>query len=252
MKFGMNLKHFPMLILASVLFTYGCGDSDKWPNLAQRSGMGSPMRYGTDKIKIKLQDIYLQIPENCLDSPIEDKGHDRDYIIDDSLLMAFILPQLDCRTQNNKGDFQKVGVGHPLLMVLIHSSGPHTDVNSAFEKIYMINTTGTSDYVPNSIKDKKINKDFLIFSYKLNHSTLSGPDDYQDAQKSLRTSSYIICGRKYWIGNRYTVPSCEHSFIYKGKMVDIHYQAEYATKWREIEISLIKKLNNFYVSQGKQ
>lgn len=244
LKYSNKISKF--IIILSFLGLLSCDDSNV-PEVISRSGMGSPMRYDAEPIKIRVKGNYFIVPANCFDSPIETSGYDNGYAIDDSALWTMLWPLLQCRNQENARGYQKTGQSRPRLDILIQGVSKNVDKTKVFEKHYddRVKAPGA---ISNAVVTKRaIDDDSLRFTVIGQRAGLPKGDlDFYDIIKEKNRLSYTICSRSY--PNRKVGPkvgNCTSYFIYKDLFIDVHYGRGWLSQHGEIEASIIRKLEDF-------
>lgn len=257
-----------LLLLTLILGTLLAGCDNKNSAIA-RSGMASPMRYDEEPIKQRLKGNYFTVPANCYDSPLEVEGNDQGYTIDDSALLVMLLPDLQCRTRQNKALFQVTGPKMRWMLVLIQGFG-RVDHVKAFNKVFdfLSCNDGRSTCVAGSRRLVEQNAGFnhLEFDKLEYHSRPAFRDGNGEMVETVELKpvisdvyyqkdrhSYTICERPYIgkrRGSRMMRPMCRQNFLYRNIQIQLSYARNFLRYRDGIELLVKEKLNSFLSSRS--
>lgn len=84
------------------------------------------MRTDEEPIHVKSGGDYMVIPANCFDAQIDREGpDDRGFMPVGDILLTMLLPDLACRSVENKKSFQESGKRSPMIELLFQTLGPN-------------------------------------------------------------------------------------------------------------------------------
>jgi hypothetical protein len=207
------------LTLSSALLVCSCDNA-----AISKSGMMSPNRYDTTPIPIKIGKLYLFIPANCFDSPIETEGKDNGYDVAADMLLLASLPDFSCRTKGTKENFQTTGLSAPHISMLISTIGRGYKINEVMQNIIrgrrregvVLHEYAKDDSreYHDIVKKRQFGEDWL-------GRTLP---EFAQADLYYRSEStgYTLCDRPRPFAKHY-IPQCEQIFPYKNVTVQLSY-----------------------------
>jgi hypothetical protein len=222
--------------------------------------MMSPMSDRTVAVRQRMMSGYFRIPENCYDSPLEPEGNDHGYVIDNGALLAMTLPNLECRTPQNRRQLQEVGPDGRRLMILLSGYGPAVSETSrrdeTFEWQYIRDSCqngdrdGPASCYSNSYRKISENQTEIFGQYRMRYQVtgrdiiinnkidgrwmvdISVPVDVYRSKAGL---SFAICSHSYR-GRRETrsvTPPCKLVFRYRDMLVQATFgRSQLPRRWK--------------------
>jgi hypothetical protein len=110
------MRRFEVLVILAATLMVGCENR-------------LPMVFRTEEapVYVKIGANYLAIPQNHLDSPIENDGRDGRFTIDHDLLMGFVWPTMEGKTKKNFSTDVSVYGGKDNYMGVLIGASSWTD-----------------------------------------------------------------------------------------------------------------------------
>lgn len=228
----------PLLTLATALGMVFVGGCDGSASPLTRSGMASPMRYDEEPTKVKLRDMYMVIPANCFDSPLEAEGpSENGYFVTGGVYLVMLYPKLECRNHKNRLFFSKTGPYRPSMGMLVSSMGPGRDVKDAFDAIFHIETTERiGRQTPVSLISRSDAEEIYVMQARtgLTESKFT-------IYKSIEDNAFTVCR----LPPPPQIPGCSLRFIYGTKHVSVGFGGSFAGLRKTIKDSVTRKLDGF-------
>ena len=101
------------------------------------SRLGAPVSFDTSLVKLRLADLKLIIPANCLDAQVTPKSIDgAGFTIDSDLLIAVILPILQCRSRASRKEYERTGHTEPRVSILVASLIERLTATDVLSRLY--------------------------------------------------------------------------------------------------------------------
>lgn len=117
------------------LLAAACGTDDDTD--LRRSGMLSPVTYDERAVRVQVAQTRFAVPSNCLDSPLEAATPTKDgAYVEDAILLAAVLPNLTCRTRENRAMFLSTGPLSARVSILIQPIRAHLEPATVFSRLF--------------------------------------------------------------------------------------------------------------------
>ncbi|MEP7007769.1 MAG: hypothetical protein ABI810_17455 [Sphingomonas bacterium] len=234
-------KIFPLV--AIVMFAMlGCSSKER-----QRSGMGSPMSLDSAPVKVQVGGVKLDIPQNCFDSPLEPDGESGEYIIDRDVLLTGLLPNIECRTQDNIARFNIVGEGRPEVTFLVSSLGAGRTGAAVLKKNYLSISTQNSRYIKGSFSSngKGSTETASVALNRLSDRNI----EWRDIFGSPDYGGFVYCSRsipKDKYSGRAFVGNCRQELLFNDLIVYVTYGRNWVTHRDKISAEIARKIQSFH------
>lgn len=201
-------------------------------------------------VLLKLGARSLAVPRNCLDMPIGTPATAGAEIVEEALLIAMLLPDLECRTPENTAHFGKTGATKPGLFVLIHSVNPTLGVDGALRRSYRFETEDHPGYIPGSINRVApdqvtlLRKKYLANGYRRVAVDVIG---------SASDGTFVVCTRSAaggGVNGSDSVPMCRQYFGDGGLYVKASYGRAWLDRHEAIRAGVVEKIKSFAGAQN--
>jgi hypothetical protein len=205
-------------------------------------GVGAPVTFETSPVKLRLTDLRLVVPANCLDAQVTPKGVDEaGFTIDTDLLIAAVLPQLECRSRANRAQFEQTGHTASRVSILISSIKKRLSSNEVVNRLYRLESRKSAN-----VEIVGIDEDSVTSIARAAPGSISNGDNATPsftAISALKSSGFTVC-KGY---NRVPVPQCKTTFPLGRSIVDVRYAAGHLHQRNEIEAAVKQRLAGFII-----
>lgn len=104
------------VVLIALLAVLGSGCESR--SGIDRSGMADPGRNDAQPVKIIVGGSHYIVPANCLISPLERGEVVGGFSVQEAILISFIIPSGECRTEQNYKKFRDHGYGDTITLLV--------------------------------------------------------------------------------------------------------------------------------------
>jgi hypothetical protein len=237
-------RTIPPIVLAAAILLLAHGIIPFNPDgIFTRAGMFSPKRLDEEPIKVRLAGAYMTVPANCFTSSRPSSGFvDRGYMIEDSAVFSFLLPNMDCRTRENLALFETKERVSPVVVVAVSKLGKNDSADASFSRMLwtLYPPSGAKKEQPTLLYEKGGESVYSAIRYP-NGGYSVEERLYVDRQRR----SIAKCARP----NRLLVPFCKVSFAAGQQFIRMRYSAGYEAQHRAVENLIFRKLDSFRSSK---
>ena len=208
-----------------------------------RMGAGSPMRLDPTPVRVALRGLRLVVPANCFDSPLMSEGRDRaGYELQSDILLAAVLPGLECRTKANRDRFMSTGPASPLVTILIYTIGSGRRIASAMSTLYELDEERVTQH----------NREVRATAEKVREVRARGgalPVSWQETPRTIRRypdGGFVVC--RNLTGP--LVHMCTAKIAFHDTVVQIRFAGGFDARYGRLRQVVLDKLEEFRTEAG--